>query len=101
VPFGKTKSTHVRGKKLLKEYAGKRDFARTPEPAGSAIRPRVRRSETRGAPIALRSAARDGRSLEKLWAVTKGPSLTAGEKRLAVRTEDHPIEYLSFEGNIP
>jgi bifunctional non-homologous end joining protein LigD len=103
VPVGKTKSTYVRAEKPLKEYAGKRDFARTPEPVGVAIRGEgrefvVQKHAARRLHYDLRLAM-DG--VLKSWAVTIGPSLTVGEKRLAIRTEDHPIEYLDFEGNIP
>src|SRR5713101_3321617 len=96
------KKTRAR-KEPLGEYARKRDFERTPEPkpeAGLAAA---------GAFVVQKHAARrlhydlrlelDG--VLKSWAVTRGPSLALGEKRLAVRTEDHPIEYLDFEGNIP
>ncbi len=102
----------------LGEYARKRDFARTPEPKPAAKRaakpapvpPPAPPPEPAGGAYAIqRHEARrlhwdlrlelDG--VLKSWAVTKGPSLTVGEKRLAVRTEDHPMDYLTFEGNIP
>src|SRR5271169_4762805 len=96
------KSTKARARPLT-EYARKRDFARTPEP-----KPQTAAAAT-GEFVVQKHAARrlhydlrlelDG--VLKSWAVTRGPSLTVGEKRLAVRTEDHPIEYLDFEGNIP
>jgi len=87
----------------LGAYAGKRDFAKTPEPPpvadiGGGREFVVQKHAARRLHYDLRLEL-DG--VLKSWAVTRGPSLTVGEKRLAVRTEDHPVEYLDFEGNIP
>jgi bifunctional non-homologous end joining protein LigD len=89
----------------LKEYRAKRDFSLTSEP-----KPRRSRAHPTGHQFVVqRHAARrlhfDLRlelgGVLKSWAVTRGPSLVSGEKRLAIHTEDHPLDYLTFEGNIP
>ncbi|MGH6803482.1 MAG: DNA polymerase ligase N-terminal domain-containing protein [Methyloceanibacter sp.] len=88
---------------LLATYKAKRDFGKTPEP-------KAKRERAKGNSFVIQKhAARrthfdfrlehDG--VLKSWAVTKGPSLDPHEKRLAVRTEDHPLEYGGFEGVIP
>src|SRR6266849_3043749 len=98
----------------LGEYARKRDFDRTPEPkqAPPPYPPPQAGEGREGAASAFVVQKHAARRLHydlrleldgvlKSWAVTRGPSLTLGEKRLAVRTEDHPIEYADFEGIIP
>ncbi|HZD26225.1 MAG TPA: DNA polymerase ligase N-terminal domain-containing protein [Alphaproteobacteria bacterium] len=91
----------------LSRYHEKRHFDRTPEPKGQAGR---RGGKKRGGAYAiqLHAATRlhydlrlehDGVLLS--WAVTRGPSLDPSEKRLAMRTEDHPLDYAEFEGRIP
>ncbi len=87
----------------LRDYRRKRDFARTTEPApgrgqGSGWQFVVQKHDARRVHYDLRLEL-DGTL--KSWAVTRGPSMIVGEKRLAVRTEDHPMQYLDFEGNIP
>jgi len=107
----------------LDEYRRKRRFDRTPEPSGEPEEPKKGNRlpkpklglEARPAAeygdifvVQKHSATRlhydfrlaiDGTL--KSWAVPKGPSLNSADKRLAVQTEDHPLEYGGFEGKIP
>ena len=88
----------------LAEYNAKRDFSRTKEPAGKAGKSgkdrifMVQKHDATRLHWDLRLEA-DG--VLKSWAVTKGPSPDPDVKRLAVRTEDHPMDYATFEGTIP
>ncbi len=93
----------------LSEYRRKRDPKRTPEP-GAKPKRKGRRPQQRHPRFTIQKHA--ARSLHydlrleidgtlASWAIPKGPSLDPREKRLAMRTEDHPLEYLEFEGVIP
>jgi len=88
----------------LQTYRAKRHFGVTAEPAGSAGKRRggdayvIQKHAARRLHYDLRLEL-DG--VMKSWAVTRGPSLVPGEKRLAIHVEDHPVEYNEFEGTIP
>lgn len=87
----------------LATYNRKRDFAKTAEPAG-----KLARGDTHHFMVQKHDATRLHYDLRleldgvlKSWAVTRGPSLDPADRRLAVRTEDHPLSYATFEGTIP
>ena len=88
----------------LTTYEAKRDFARTDEPRGG----RGRADSDPLFVVQMHAATRLHYDLRlqigdvlQSWAVTRGPSLDPKVRRLAVRTEDHPLDYYGFEGIIP
>ena len=87
----------------LSIYNSKRDFKKTAEPAGTLAKGYgnlfiVQKHDATRLHWDFRIEV-DG--VLKSWAVTRGPSLNPDDKRLAVRTEDHPMSYADFEGTIP
>lgn len=98
----------------LRRYRDKRDFSRTPEPGGEGAVPAPELPEGAGAGGAARFVVQRHRARRLHYdlrlevdgvlvsfAVPKGPTLDPDVRRLAVRTEDHPMEYADFEGVIP
>lgn len=92
----------------LKAYRTKRDFKKTPEPKpapaknkGVSAAERVYAIQEHHATNLHYDLRLEEGGVLKSWAIPKIPKLKAGEKRLAIETEDHPLDYAEFEGVIP
>lgn len=103
----KIKAARVSSPKSLREYQRKRDFSKTDEPAPGI--PRASAQGSRKRFVIQKHAAShlhydfrlEMHNVLKSWAVPKGVPYALDERRLAMATENHPIDYLDFEGNIP
>ncbi|MCQ1535573.1 3'-phosphoesterase [Methanosarcina sp. KYL-1] len=90
---------------MLEEYEKKRDFEKTPEPPGGGSKKGSKKPifviQKHDASTLHYDFRLEVDGVLKSWAVPKEPPKKAGIKRLAILTEDHPLEYADFEGEIP
>jgi DNA ligase D-like protein (predicted 3'-phosphoesterase) len=97
-------------KRRLSEYERKRNFSKTKEPSGEPAKGGRAKAKRKHPRFTIQKHAATSLHYDfrlevdgvlASWAVPKGPSLDPRDKRLAMRTEDHPMDYLEFEGVIP
>lgn len=103
-----TMAKRAASSRSLAAYRAKRDFKKTPEPSGAKGKGGARSKHQLMFCVQKHDASRlhydfrlEHKGVLLSWAVPKGPSLDPSDKRLAMRVEDHPLDYGDFEGVIP